>query len=83
MLYANTSKARLSGKDMNVPVPPKATRINAGEFLGCKFYKYFGVLLSPNHYNNLRYSRSRLGANLASQRHLYKLFADFFALIHK
>jgi len=27
MLYANTSKARIGGKDINVPAPPKATRI--------------------------------------------------------
>jgi len=33
MLRANTGKARIGGKDMNVPAPPKATRINAGEYL--------------------------------------------------
>jgi len=29
MLRTNTSKARIGGKDINVPAPPKATRINA------------------------------------------------------
>ncbi len=32
MLRANMSKARVGGKDINVPAPPKATRINAGEW---------------------------------------------------
>jgi len=43
MLHAKTSKARLGGKDINVPAPPPdpiayrrwaalATRINAGEW---------------------------------------------------
>jgi len=34
MLYANAGKARIGGKDINVPAPPKATRINAGEHGG-------------------------------------------------
>ncbi len=32
MLRANTGKARIGGKDINVPAPPEATRINAGEY---------------------------------------------------
>jgi len=31
MLRASMGKAHTSGKDINVPAPPEATRINAGE----------------------------------------------------
>ncbi len=33
MLHAKIGKARLSGKDINVPAPPEATRMNAGEIV--------------------------------------------------
>jgi len=30
MLRANTSEARIGGKDMNVPAPPEVTRLRGG-----------------------------------------------------
>ena len=58
MLRANTSKARLGGKDINVPAPPKATHINAGERVCGLNYKIHYIAISAsnfaNSYSNLR-----------------------------